>query len=180
MKIHWLRFNPYLLPLAVLCFAGGCQSTGDNPKKLESAFRAHIEAPGGPAARGQPVQVFRSNPLNLEVQPSPFLTEVNVKAARVIDVVGGFVVELQFDRSGTFLLEQYTSSNVGRHLLLFGAFGPKQKNTPQHNRWLAAPLITTRISDGTLVFTPDASRAEADLFVAGLRNVARKYQDKEE
>lgn len=180
MKICRFRFNLYLMLLGAICLAAGCQSGNGGHKKLVSVFRAHLEAPAGPAARGQPVQVFRLSPISLEVQQAPFLTEQNVKAARVIDVVSGFVVEIQLDRQGTFLLEQYTSANVGRHLVLFGAFGGREKQPPEQSRWLAAPLITSRIADGTLTFTPDASRTEADLFVAGLRNVAKKYQDKGE
>ena len=45
-----------------------------------------------------------------------------------------------------------------------------------NGRWLAAPLITHRIGDGVLAFTPDMSRAEADQFVLGLNNVAQFYR----
>lgn len=180
MKMSRFRFNLYLMLLGAVCLAAGCQSSDAGRKRLVSVFRAHIEAPGGPAGRGQPVQLFRVSPVNLEVQPAPFLTELNVKAARVIDVVGGFVIQIQLDRQGTFLLEQYTSANVGRHLVLFGSFGGRGKQPAQQSRWLAAPLITSRIADGTLTFTPDASRTEADEFVAGLRNVAKENQDASE
>ena len=46
------------------------------------------------------------------------------------------------------------------------------------NRWLAAPVIPSRIGNGVLTFTPDASREEADQIVLGLNNVAKKVQDK--
>ncbi|MGA9450667.1 MAG: hypothetical protein WBW41_04895 [Verrucomicrobiia bacterium] len=42
------------------------------------------------------------------------------------------------------------------------------------SRWLAAPLITRRIANGVLAFTPDCSRAEADQLVLGLNQVAAK------
>ena len=42
--------------------------------------------------------------------------------------------------------------------------------------WLAAPMTNKRISDGVLVFTPDASREEADRIVLGLNNVAKEAQ----
>jgi hypothetical protein len=45
------------------------------------------------------------------------------------------------------------------------------------SRWLAAPVIPRRISNGVLTFTPDASREEADLIAIGLNNVAKKVQD---
>ena len=43
-------------------------------------------------------------------------------------------------------------------------------------RWLAAPLVQTHITDGLLVFTPDATREEADQIAAGLNTVAKKLQ----
>jgi hypothetical protein len=41
-------------------------------------------------------------------------------------------------------------------------------------RWLAAPVISHRIGDGVLVFTPDATREEAEEIALGLNNVAKK------
>ena len=49
------------------------------------------------------------------------------------------------------MLEQYTAANPGRHLVIFGQWGDKLAD----GRWLAAPLITHRISNGLLAFTPD-------------------------
>jgi len=48
----------------------------------------------------------------------------------------------------------------------------------KNERWLAAPVISRRIPDGVLVFTPDASRAEADDIVLGLNNIAREVEKK--
>ena len=41
-------------------------------------------------------------------------------------------------------------------------------------RWLAAPMITRRITNGLFVFTPDCSREEAERIVLGLNHVARQ------
>ena len=41
-------------------------------------------------------------------------------------------------------------------------------------RWLAAPRINKRIADGVLVFTPDATREEAEQIALGLNNLAQK------
>ena len=43
-------------------------------------------------------------------------------------------------------------------------------------RWLAAPILQQRIRDGLLVFTPDATREEAERIVRGLKNVAKTVQ----
>ena len=40
-------------------------------------------------------------------------------------------------------------------------------------RWLAAPMINKRISDGNYVFTPDATREEAERIVRGVNNVIK-------
>ena len=43
-------------------------------------------------------------------------------------------------------------------------------------RWLAAPYIHNRTGDGVLLFTPDATRQEADNIAFGLNNVAKKIE----
>ena len=72
--------------------------------------------------------------------------------------------------TGTALLEQCTTRNRGRRIAIFSQFGEKMKDY----RWLAAPVISRRITDGVLVFTPDATREEAEEIAAGLNNVAKK------
>jgi hypothetical protein len=86
----------------------------------------------------------------------------------VIEALGSFQIMVQFDRRGTWLLEQYTTAHRGRRIGIFSQFGDA--------RWLAAPMMNKRISDGVLVFTPDASREEADRIVLGLNNVAKEAQ----
>jgi hypothetical protein len=41
-------------------------------------------------------------------------------------------------------------------------------------RWLAAPLISHRIANGVLAFTPDCSREEADQLVQGLNEASKE------
>jgi hypothetical protein len=67
------------------------------------------------------------------------------------------------------VLEHNTAGNPGRHLVIFGQWGDKLTD----GRWLAAPLITHRIGDSLLAFTPDTTRDEADQLVLGLDNVAK-------
>jgi preprotein translocase subunit SecD len=87
-------------------------------------------------------------------------------------VVGGFALRIQFDHAGTALLEQYSASNRGKKIAVFCQFGEKLKDV----RWLAAPVISRRISDGIFVFTPDATREEAEEIAVGLNNVFKKTQ----
>jgi preprotein translocase subunit SecD len=92
--------------------------------------------------------------------------------AGVIDTRGGFALQIHFDEISARVLEQYSAANPGRHFAIFGQWGEK----PAAGRWLAAPLITHRIADGILSFTPDMSREEAGRLALGLNNVAKKMR----
>jgi hypothetical protein len=106
------------------------------------------------------------------VQNEPFLTEVQVASAKVVDVLGGFDLQIQLNHQGTLLLQQYSADNRGRHYAIFTQFGEKGKES----RWLAAPEFSMLISDGLIQFTPDASREEADEIAIGLNNAAKKNE----
>jgi preprotein translocase subunit SecD len=108
----------------------------------------------------------------ITIAKEPILTEANMVAARVIDARGGIAIEIQFDESSALVLEQYTAANPGKHYAVFGQWGEKLAS----GRWLAAPLITHRIADGILSFTPDMSREEANRLVFGLNKVAKKIR----
>jgi len=167
MRIGLRLFNTYLLfGLAALLCATGCKSFGK--KKEASTIRLHLEVGTDGTDRNTRVLVNRDNPIFLNVEKDPFLTEHYLKSASVLDVMGGFAIFLQFDQKGTWLLEQYSTANKGRRVAIGSQFG--------ETRWLAAPVFTKRITDGTLVFTPDATRAEADRIVLGLNNVAKELQ----
>jgi len=155
--------------LALFC---GCQTVKHKKKETVAALRVHLQANPNDAGATTTVSVLRFDPVSVTIGHDPILTEDNVAAARVIDTPGGFAIEIRFDESGALMLEQYSAANPGRHFVIFGQWGDKLVN----GRWLAAPLITHRISNGVLAFTPDATRAEADQLVLGLKNVAAKLQ----
>jgi hypothetical protein len=121
---------------------------------------------------------------------------------------GGYSIQLTFNDHGTLLLDMYTADNKGKHIIVFSHFPtPGQKphkaekkpdvsddsdlvetgkiepltgtNTTRQSGWLAAVLIRQRISNGLFRFTPDASRAEGNRIVRGLRNVIGKDKKKE-
>jgi hypothetical protein len=172
MKVWTRRFNIYLTLTAALVLLCSCKT--DRQKGPVSAVRIHIEVNPDSAGMSQTVSVVRSDPVLVTIAQEPILTEANVVAARVFDAHGGFAIEVRFDETATWILEQYSAANPGLHLAIFGQWGDKLAN----GRWLAAPFITRRISDGVLLFTPDCSREEADQFVLGLNNVAKKIQKK--
>jgi preprotein translocase subunit SecD len=174
MKVCARRFNVYFALAAVLVLLCGCktdqQRERDQAAKVVGALRVHLEASPNDAGTTQTISVPRSDPVLVTIADEPILTEANLIAARVIDTPGAPGIEVRFDEISASLLEQYSAANPGRHFAIFGQWGEKLSD----GRWLAAPLITHRISDGTLAFTPDCSREEANQLVLGLNNVAAK------
>jgi preprotein translocase subunit SecD len=173
MMIRSERFNIYLLAALAVVAACGCKSDGEKqPKKLLSTFRLYVEANRDSTQSQEPVPIYREKPVWVTVQKTPFLTEGNVAEAKVIDVGGDFALRIQFDRAGTAMFEQCTTANRGRRIAVFCQFGKEVKDF----RWLAAPVISRRTTDGVFVFTPDANREEAEEIALGLNNVAKKTQ----
>lgn len=176
MRIRVNRFNIYLLAAVALAVVCGCQSAEKKQKKQSAIFRLHIESRPDQTQRTLEVPVYREDPIKVNIERRPFVTEEMVKEAKVLDAVGGFALQIQFDRSGRNLLEQYTAGNINKHLVVFSEFTSLTNVDVQVTRWLAAPVITGRISDGILTFTPDADRAEAEHLADGLNNVAKKLK----
>ncbi len=179
MKIRWDRFNIYLLAALAVVLACGCQSPEKKKKKQISTIRVHVESRIVSTNRAVQVVVSRDHPMTFLAERAPFLNESSVKHAAVVDVVGGFALQIEFDMRGMLLLEQYTAGNRKKHLLVFGQFVDPANPKQNLERWLAAPYISERITDGVLVFTPDATREEAEQIALGLNNVAKKEQPAE-
>lgn len=170
MKVCARQFNLYLILMSGFILLCGCQTHKQNKEPL-SALRVHLESTPG-SGTTQNITVLRSDPVAVTIAGEPVLTEANIIAAKVIQAEGGFAIEIQFDESSALMLEQYSAANPGRHFVIFGQWG----ETANDGRWLAAPLISHRIANGILAFTPDMSRAEADRLVLGLNNVAKKIR----
>jgi preprotein translocase subunit SecD len=173
MKIRWNRFNLYLVLALAAVAVCGCQIFGGTKaEKQLSTLRLHLEVNRDGTKANEPVPIYRQKPVMVNVEKEPFLTEADVAEAKVIDVVGGFALRIRFDHPGAALLEEYTTANLGRKIAIFSQFGEKIKDC----RWLAAPVIARRITDGVLTFTPDATREECEEIALGLNHVARKVQ----
>ncbi|HET7625284.1 MAG TPA: hypothetical protein VFM25_08460 [Verrucomicrobiae bacterium] len=165
------RFNIYFF-CALAALACGCRTT-DQDKQV-ATLRVHLESSEDETDFSKTVSVFREKPVKVTVDRDPFLTEADVASAGVVDVRGGFALQIRFDQQGSWLLEQKTTSNPGKHLAIFSEFG----GTNHQARWLAAPIIRRRISDGVLEFTPDATRQECEEIVLGLSNVVKRINEK--
>ena len=146
----------------------GCKTS--KPKPQTAALRVHIETTPDRTGASQEISVLRSTPVLLTIKREPILSEANMVGAKIIEAQGGFAIEIKFDESGTWILEQYSAANPGRHFAIFAQWGDKLSD----GRWLAAPFISRRISNGTLSFTPDCSREEADKLVAGLNEAVKE------
>lgn len=171
---HLNRFNIYLSSALVLALVCGCQTEETKRNKQLSTLRLHLEVNPDGTERIESVPVYRERPYMVSIEKAAFLTEGNLTEAKVIDVVGGFSISLKFDRQGTWLLDQYTTANRGRHIAIFSQWTPKPGEKLNPGRWLIALQVTQRITDGLLNFTPDATREEADQIVLGLNHVAKK------
>jgi hypothetical protein len=175
MRVYTFRFNLFFIMAALAPLLGGCGSLGHKNEPL-SAVRIFLavspNTASGPTGGTETVSVLRADPVQVTIDKQPILTEQNVVAAKVVDTPDAPGIDLRFDPMGTVILEQYSATNPGGHFVIFGEWGKDLKNS----RWLMAPLITQRINDGILSFTPDMSRDEANEFVLGLNNVAKKFQ----
>lgn len=164
-------FNLYLiLGLAVL--GSGCASTKDPNDKLSTLLRVHLEAEPRQMIPPRTIAVYRSSPVMIEIESLYLLTEENVVGAKVVDQMGTYALEIQFDQWAVPLLEHNSSSHQGRRLAIQAQWGPKQ----EHTRWLAAPRMNTRIVNGRVTFTPDATLEECYQIVTGLNNNVRKVR----
>ena len=170
MNFYARGFNLYLLLLAGLFAGAGCQSDKDKGDKHLASLRIHLENRAQLPGVGKTVSVIRANPVLVTINEDPVLTEASIVRANLLDTPVGYAVEVKFDETGTYTLEQYTSAYEGKHFVIFGQWSEDSTNS----RWLAAPLITHRIINGTLAFTPDASHEEAKQLVLGLNNMAKK------
>ena len=167
MKIRLARFNCYLL-LPFLALIAGCKTAVERTSgQAVSTFRLHLE--GNPGGAGS-VAVIQIAGAELYVNTAPFLDERSVTNAAVVDTRdGGFAIRVRYDRHGTLVLDSVTAENRGRRMAIFTQYGAGKL---ERSRWLAAP--SSPVTDGQLIFTPMATREEAEEIVLGLNNVARK------
>lgn len=178
MKICGWRFNLYLwVPLAlVLSLTFGCKTEAQRRKEQETVLRVHFETKPDNFDRSQPVMIGREGQAKVVIEKIPFLTERQVDSAQVTNTIGGFVLMVKFNQQGSWLLEQYSGASFGKRFAIFCQFKTDPRSSTNYPRWVAAPRISQRINDGTLIFTPDATREEAENIALGLNNVGRRMK----
>lgn len=167
---RWFNSNFIIFLVFVGFVTTGCKTSKED--KQVSTVRVHVQTHEDPSGHYKKVPVYRDAPkYSFYIDPSPILTEIDLTEASLVEEESwnGFHLDLQFDHRGSLKLENITATHVGRRLVIFSQFN-------KTNRWLAAPLIHERISDGKLTFVPDATRSEAEAIVTGLQNVIKEKQ----
>lgn len=168
MVIRPVQFNLYLLLLVAVGLVG-CQTTEPDPEKIIATLRIHLETNPLPLDRSEKICVPRSAPVWIEIEKYPFLSETHLESARVLDLAGSYAISLKFNQQGQRLLEQYSAGNSYRRFAIRSQF---RQGTNVFDRWIAAPVITGRIANGIINFTPDADRTESEDMVRGWNNAA--------
>lgn len=136
---------------------------------MYASIQLHLEMnPDGTDKIG-PVTIGRSVPFQVVVDKTSFLSERQLLEALVVETEGTFAIKLKFDQKGTWLLEQYTTAHKGKRAAIMARWEGQ-------GRWLGAPRMEERVTDGTFQFTPDASREETDKLVEGLNRASKAIQ----
>jgi hypothetical protein len=159
------------LALTALLVAG-CQTDKHDKTKQLATFRVHLEARDDDEQRTKTIQIHQEKPVPVIIEKEPFLTEAHVAEATVVEVMGGYDLRIRLNRQGTWLLQNYSASNPGRHYAIFSEFGVEKKT----GHWLAAPSFSRLNSTGVLQFAPDVTREEAAQIALGLNNVVKKVK----
>ncbi len=137
------------------------------PKPLER-LRIHLESRHDLAERSLLAQLGTDESLKFSIERLPILNEVHVETAVLIDEPGGsYQMQVRFNSIGSKLLEGYSASAAGRHLLIM-------TDVDGEARWIGAPLIRRRIADGVISFAPTVSRDIIERLVFGLNDAIRK------
>ncbi len=163
MKICPIWFNTYLCLALLASLFTGCRSTRSE-KKQEASLRFHLETNLDGTERSQAIAIGRSAPFAISIETRAFLTEFNIEKASVVIAPGGYALSIQFDREGAWILEQYSTAHKGKRAAIAAEFGEL--------RWIAAPILRDRITNGLFVFTPDTSQEEAEKIARGINRVA--------
>ena len=170
MNFYRRRFNLYFLPAALWLLVSGC-ALWHHEHAFGAVLRIHGESESSATGSTKSISVLRSQPMTINIATDPILTESDVAGAKLVDSPGGgFSVEVTFEETGGWSLEQYTAGNPGKHLAIFAQWSDKKED----GRWLAAPLVIRRMGGGVLTFTPDASHEEAEQLVKALNVDAKR------
>lgn len=172
MKFPDGRFNLYFLALVAACLVA-CETTNPSgsskaPKgsKDLATIRLHLETHNDTMGMSREITVGPETLQKFFVS-GPMLGEPHLVAAQLWEgQPGQYAIHLQFDREGVRILEALSMSYRGKRIAIMSQF--------PEPRWIGTVRLERRIADGTILFRPDATRAEAEHIVAGLNRAVAK------
>ncbi|KAB2659705.1 MAG: hypothetical protein DVB32_07580 [Verrucomicrobia bacterium] len=168
MTIFRVRINIFLGSFLACFLLVACKTTEQKKQGKEaSTIQIFLENVNS-AAEKRLITVGERMKTQVNVDLSPFADTADLLNATVVDIdeMGGFGIRLNFNDHGKLVLDTVTASSKGMRMPVLVAY--------TQVRWLGAPRINRRITDGSLVFTPDCTRQEAERIVRGLTNVIHK------
>ena len=144
-----------------MLFATGCAMFGN--RKPPTTLRICEQVDGAlPASHWREVQIPKTE-LTLRVDTSPVLTESDVTTAEPFETSGGLAVMLHFDPHGMFVLDEVTTRDRGRYLVVF-----------LNDRPVDARLVDQRLVHGQFLLEGDFTDAEARQLIDDLNKMAKK------
>jgi hypothetical protein len=175
MQRGLLCFNSILA--TSLALAVGCM-VPDDPKRVSAPkpkpprtkeateVRIYLESPTVEPGRTTSVSVYRDSPITVNLDQSPVFTPAHIAGAEVLATTEGPALKIQLNQQGAILLDTMSVANRGSRIII----GAKWTE----GRILGAPRLVRRISDGAIVFMPDATLEEMERIVRGVNNIASK------
>lgn len=149
------------LVLTAACFVG-CASFRAG-KSEEVNLRIHEESSSSlPAETFQTVEIPHSK-VKFTVSPFPALTEKDVQSAELYDTAGGKAIFLRFDPHGTIVLDEMTTRDRSKYLVIF-----------LNHRPVGSWLVDQRIINGQFLVEGDFTDEEAIKAVKGLNKLSQK------
>jgi len=169
MKFRFVRFNTYLLFLAI-ALSVGCKSPEQKKRdKTVAKLRLFLEGAQDGTDNYETIEI---SGVSLLANREPFLDEGNILRVAVLETRdGGFAMRLEYDQHGRFVLDAISAQYRSRRIIVFAQLSVPETVT---SHWLAAPLIGGRILDGQILFTPNATREEAEQIALGVNNLVAK------
>jgi hypothetical protein len=151
MKSRHRSFNIYFA-LLCLVLAAGCASPSS--KKEQTTIRLYLEGQRANKSTSGTVLVTKER-IPFTVEREQFLDEGDLSKASIVeDPDGTFYIQLGFNDHGTLVLDMYTSSNKGKHIIVFSQFPVPGKKAEKARK---ARKKSDEADDSDLVETPTTS-----------------------
>ena len=147
--------------VVVVLLATGCAMFGNRKPSMTMRICEQVDN-ASPEGHWREVKIPKTE-LTLRVDAFPVLTERDVEVAEPFETSGGLAVMLRFDAHGMFVLDEVTTRNRSRYLVIF-----------LNDRPVTAWLVDQRLVHGQFLLEGDFSDAEARQLIDDLNLAAKK------